>query len=132
VKALVDLVGPSFAKEILFTARHLDAAAVGLINKVVAPNDLEAKVRRYAEMIGDNAPLTVEAAKIAVREALEDPEKRKLEESAAVDTCFQSADYLEGRKAFMEKRRPVFRGSRIERCADWLLPYSVFLSKRLF
>ncbi len=68
-------------------------------------------MRRYAEMIGDNAPLTVNAAKIAVREALKDPEKRKLDEAAAaVDRCFQSADYAEGRKAFMEKRRPVFRG----------------------
>ncbi len=114
VKALTDLVGPSFAKEILFTARHLEAAEaanIGLVNRVVPIRDLEAAVRHYAGQIAQNAPLTVKAAKIAVREAMKDPEKRNLDEAAAaVDACFQSADYAEGRKAFMEKRRPVFRG----------------------
>jgi enoyl-CoA hydratase/carnithine racemase len=114
VKALTDLVGPSFAKEILFTARRFDAAealAMRLVNKVVQPGELEATVRHYADLIGENAPLTVRAAKLAVREALKDPDRRRLEDvSAAVDDCFQSADYAEGRRAFMEKRRPLFRG----------------------
>ena len=114
LKVLADLVGPSYAKEILFTARHFDAAEalrIGLVNRVVPRADLEATVRAYAEQIGQNAPLTVKAAKLAVREAMKDPDRRKLADvEAAVDACFQSADYAEGRQAFMQKRKPLFRG----------------------
>jgi enoyl-CoA hydratase/carnithine racemase len=114
IKTLADLVGPSYAKEILFTARQFDAheaLRIGLVNKVVPAGELEAAVRDYAAMIGQNAPLTVKAAKMAVREAMKDPDRRQLDEvGKAVDACFQSDDYAEGRKAFMEKRRPVFQG----------------------
>jgi enoyl-CoA hydratase/carnithine racemase len=114
IKTLADLVGPSYAKEILFTARQFDAheaLRIGLVNKVTPAGDLEAAVRDYAAMIGQNAPLTVRAAKMAVREAMKDPDRRQLDEvGKAVDACFQSDDYAEGRKAFMEKRSPVFQG----------------------
>jgi enoyl-CoA hydratase/carnithine racemase len=114
LKALADLVGPSFAKEILFTARQFDAheaLRIGLVNKVTPAGELEAAVREYAAMIGRNAPLTVKAAKMAVREAMKDPDRRQLDEvTKAVDACFQSEDYAEGRTAFMEKRDPVFQG----------------------
>ncbi|HEX4196273.1 MAG TPA: enoyl-CoA hydratase [Caulobacteraceae bacterium] len=114
LKALADLVGPSFAKEIMFTARQFDAAEalrIGLVNRVASSGELEAAVRDTAAMIARNAPLTVKAAKMAVREAMKDPDRRQLDEvSKAIDACFQSQDYAEGRTAFMEKRDPVFQG----------------------
>lgn len=114
IKRLVDVVGPSFAKEIFYTARQFDsteALQMGLINRVVPTSDIEAYVRDYAGRIGTNAPLTIGSVKLCVNEATKDPEKRNLVAArVAVDACFASADYNEGRTAFMEKRKPAFRG----------------------
>ena len=114
IKRLVDVVGPSFAKEIFYTARQFDAAealGMGLVNRVVPAGDIETYVRDYAGMIGGNAPLTINSVKLCVNEAVTDPDKRDLAAAqAAVDGCFASADYVEGRTAFMEKRKPAFRG----------------------
>jgi enoyl-CoA hydratase len=114
VKALADLVGPSCTKDILFSARFLDAEEalrIGLINKIVSKDELEATVRDYANLLTGNAPLTIKAVKASVRELLRDPEKRNFEKlNKLVNQCFDSKDYAEGRRAFMEKRKPVFRG----------------------
>lgn len=114
VKTLFDLVGPSYAKDILFSARFLDAEEalrIGLINKIVTRDELEPAVSDYANMVANNAPLTVKAAKAAVKELLKNSEDRDpAKVKRMVNECFDSRDYAEGRKAFMEKRKPVFRG----------------------
>jgi enoyl-CoA hydratase/carnithine racemase len=114
IETLTSVVGPAFAREILFTARQFDsaeAAAMGLVNRVVPATELEDAVRALAEQIAANAPLTVRASKLAVAEAVKDPARRDLARvDAAVRACFASADYAEGRAAFMEKRRPHFQG----------------------
>jgi enoyl-CoA hydratase len=114
IKKLVDLVGPAHAREIFFTARQFtaeEALAMGLVNRVVPAAKLESYVNDYCAMIAQNAPLTVRAAKVAIREALKDESKRDLDLcKRLVDECFASADYTEGRTAFMEKRQPVFTG----------------------
>ena len=115
VKRLVDIVGPAFAKEIFFTARQFDAEearAMGLVNRVVPEAELEAYVKNYAETISSNAPLTVKTAKFIVGQATTDESKRDMACCRElVEQCFKSNDYTEGRRAFMEKRKPVFTGT---------------------
>jgi enoyl-CoA hydratase/carnithine racemase len=114
IRRLADLVGPSMTKEIFFTARHYtarEALQMGLVNKVVPTAELQSYVTQYAETIAGNAPMTVNSVKRIVGELLKDPEHRDL---ALVDRlvaeCFASQDYIEGRRAFMEKRKPNFIG----------------------
>ncbi len=112
IRKLSNIVGPSFTKEIFFTARQFNATEaqqMGLVNRVVPVSMLQAYVDDYAKTIGGNAPLTVAQVKHTVGEIVKDPADRDLEKCAAmVKACFDSADYAEGRKAFMEKRKPVF------------------------
>ncbi len=114
VKRLSDLVGPAFTKEIFFTARQFDAEearVMGLVNRIVKPEELETYVKNYAETIAGNAPLTVKTAKFIANEAVRDESRRNLARAAEmVEACFQSSDYVEGRRAFMEKRKPAFQG----------------------
>jgi enoyl-CoA hydratase/carnithine racemase len=101
LKKLVDVVGPSFAKEIFYTARQFDAEEARIMGLV-----------KYAEMIGDNAPLTIATTKFTVGQVVKEDSQRDIAKSAAmVKQCFDSKDYVEGRRAFMEKRKPVFTGT---------------------
>ena len=114
VKRLMDIVGPSFTKEIFFTARLFDvmeAVEMGLVNRVIENGELEFYVKDYAATIAANAPLTVDSIKFIVGEACKDELKRDMKRCEdMVNACFKSEDYKEGRAAFMEKRKPVFKG----------------------
>ena len=114
VTALTTLVGPAVTADILFSARRYDAAEaqrVGLVNRVVPADRLEAEVMSLATTITQNAPLTVAAAKVAIRAAGQPSDRRDLSRvTEMVEACFQSDDYREGQRAFAEKRPPTFLG----------------------
>lgn len=112
LRRIADLVGPQFAAEMLLTARPYDssfAERIGLVNHVVPDTGIEGYVRDLAETIATNAPLTIRAAKRILLELRRDqPDMDACNQ--LVRQCFESADYREGRRAFLEKRKPVFRG----------------------
>lgn len=114
IKALTHIVGPTTAAEIMLTARKFTAAEarqMGLINQVVPGVDLLDTVTSLAATIASNAPLTVQAAKAAVRETFKDPDRQDVARMRRmVEICFESDDYKEGRAAFMQKRTAAFRG----------------------
>ena len=111
---LVQLVGPSAAKRIMFLADRFgadEALGMGLVNRVVAKAEVDAAVTEWTDVIGGNAPLTLKSVKAAVAEWTKPEALRDFTDvEAMVRACFDSADYQEGVSAFMEKRPARFTG----------------------
>lgn len=114
IRRLADIVGPAATAEIFYTGRQFsaqEALQMNLINRLVPVSELEKYTLELATTIGNNAPLTIAAVKRALIEYLKDPSQRDLDLcQKMVDDCYRSEDYAEGQTAFMEKRKPVFRG----------------------
>lgn len=111
---LVSLVGPSWARLLMYTGMRIDAAEalrIGLVERLFPQGELWGETMTIAETIAQNAPLAIKAAKITIAEVLKDESRRDMEAIKTIgNACMDSADFREGRQAFMEKRQPQFRG----------------------
>jgi len=114
VGQLVDLVGPAYAKDILFSARTVsdrEALDMGFIQRLLPAGELEAYTDGYLRTVADNAPLSVQGAKVTIDGYLEGVGGEHQERlRALVLQTFESEDYKEGTRAFLEKRPPRFQG----------------------
>ena len=111
-RRLVASVGHANAREMMFSARRYDAAsaqALGLVNRVLPVAELADYVRALAGDLAANAPLTQAASKAVINALIENTHNFSACE-ALIARCMHSADYREGRTAFMEKRKPRFEG----------------------
>lgn len=114
IRRFVQILGMANTADVFFSARKFDAAdarGMGFVNRVLPVAEFDREFAAYAEMMAENAPLTLAAAKFAIRQTGLDPAARDLDQAARlIDACFNSEDYREGRRAFMEKRKPSFQG----------------------
>ncbi len=110
---IVNLIGPSRAKEMIFTGRLVpapEAHAMGLINRVVPKESIEADVLTLAREIASNAPLTIRATKEMTRRLL-DARRSEQGDADLIEMCYMSADFKEGVDAFLNKRKPQWTGT---------------------
>lgn len=114
IRDVVKLIGPARAKDLFYSARRIDGAEalrLGLVDRLAPPQALEEETRAYAATLAANAPLTQRAAKAAIDAASGDPQAADWSAiEALTDACFDSADFAEGRTAFLERREPRFTG----------------------
>jgi enoyl-CoA hydratase/carnithine racemase len=114
LKHLVSLVGPSWARLLMYTGMRIDsmeAGRIGLVDRVVPNAELWNATMDIARTISGNAPLAIRAAKITIAQVLKDPGDRDMNAIKQIGTaCMDSEDFREGRRAFMEKRKPQFQG----------------------
>jgi enoyl-CoA hydratase/carnithine racemase len=114
LKHLVSLVGPSWARLIMYTGMRIDSAEalrIGLVDRVLPDAELRDATMEIARTISGNAPLAIQAAKITIAQVLKDESKRDMDAIKAIGSaCMDSEDFREGRQAFMEKRKPQFKG----------------------
>jgi len=114
LRHLVSLVGPSWARLIMYTGMRIsskEALRIGLVDRVIANDELWNATMEIARTISGNAPLAIQAAKITIAQVLKDPADRDMEAIKKIGmACMDSEDFREGRRAFMEKRKPHFKG----------------------
>src|SRR5471032_1564051 len=114
LRNLVSLVGPSWARLIMYTGMRIgsaEAQRIGLVDRVLPDAELWDATMEIARNISGNAPLAIQAAKITIAQVLKDPDKRDMDAIKAIGTaCMDSEDFREGSRAFMDKRKPKFTG----------------------